>query len=561
MSEISRLALLDTDLLHIIFDNFKRQDDMFISLLVHPVWTQILIRKLWKEPVWKSPSSYQKFLKTLRSSSPFFPYAEMVRHLNFVPLPYRPHPLFTRKDIRFIADRCKCLTKLRVGWMMDPFDSYTFCKFLVNSPNLASISCPDCTMEWLAKALGPAMSGHCKNLRHLEVKNWVHESGETCALLERVAGNCGGIISLYAHLLVTEEIALMLVKSFPNLKYFRCHSVTSSALLILIRGFQKLKGLHLTLDKDIQDQKNDTELVEIGKKFPLLDSFQLSIGNDKFPPFALTWIQNQHYLQHLELSLCDGLTDDSFISIVKHCSNLESIQLKWCSRLTVLSYKALAQYRNTRLRQLRVLRSGLNDIGLAKIARHCSRLSKLNIDQCPEVTRESLMMIAKNCRKLVKLTGGFSQQTLASLGCSLSSHGPGNLQVLKLRDPSYRGSEKNITSNRNFDHFDGKLLGQLACNYPQLRKLVIRCTINELLPDKLVQIIFSLRNLEELFITPFEPLDVEHIMKLELHPKLKEIMLLGGCSGDAERYIEQHRNGLKMFIKVIKHDYKMYTIK
>ncbi|CAG8783181.1 3708_t:CDS:1, partial [Acaulospora colombiana] len=51
-----------------------------------------------------------------------------------------------------------------------------------------------------------------------------------------------------------------------------------------------------------------------------------------------------------------------------------------------------------------------------------------------------------------------------------------------------------------------------------------------------------------LFITPFEKLETEHIMELELHPKLKEVVLLGGCSVDAERYIEHLRCSSKMFI-------------
>ncbi|CAG8596945.1 15112_t:CDS:2, partial [Acaulospora colombiana] len=371
----------------------------------------------------------------------------------------------------FIADRCRCLTKLCVAWMMDPFDSYVVAKFLVNSPNLTSISCPNCTMEWLTEAVSPILNGHCKNLKHLEVKNWAHESNETCALLEKVAENCSGIVSLHAHLLVTKEIALILIKSFPNLNFFRCHSVTNSGLAILIRGFRKLKSLDLTFDKESHHSNDDEiSLAEIGTNFSLLDSFQLSIGNENFPRFALSWTQNQYNLRHIELSLCDGLIDDSFISIIKHCSNLESVQLKWCSRLTDLSYSALAQHRNTRLRQLRIYRSGLTDIGLIEIAKHCPMLLKLDMEHCPEVTQDSLLMVVKNCRRLVKLAGGFPQHTLASLGRALCFHGSRSLQYLKLRDPLYRDSVNIMFSN----NFDGNLFEQLSCNHPQLKRLVLR---------------------------------------------------------------------------------------
>lgn len=41
----------------------------------------------------------------------------------------------------------------------------------------------------------------------------------------------------------------------------------------------------------------------------------------------------------------------------------------------------------------------------------------------------------------------------------------------------------------------------------------------------------------------------KHIKQLEKHSRLKEVLLIGGCTEKAERYIEENRNG-KLFIKI-----------
>ncbi|CAG8556381.1 6534_t:CDS:1, partial [Scutellospora calospora] len=396
-------------------------------------------------------------------SSSYFAYSDMIRHLNFVPLQHRQQPSFSRNDIKFIADTCIHLTKLRVSWMREPFDANVFARFLRNSPNLMSLSGPSCTIEWLTEALIPIINGQCPKLQNLEVKNWVHESSES--LLEKIADKCHGIVSLEAPLLVTKEVATMLVKSFPNLKQFKCHSMTRSGLFIFVNGCPNMKSLCLTFDKQLQDI-TDGSIAEIGEKFPPLESFQLTVGyNENFPRFTLAWAKNQNNLRHLELSLCVGIEDDTFIPITKYCINLESIHLEWCCRLSDNSYIALAHNRNSSLRKLYVFRSGLTDIGLTEIAEYCTRLRKLGLEYCPGVTQVSLLKIIKECKQLVKLSGGFPHKIAAGVGHALTLHGSESLQVLKFKNSLYRDLNRdiiNVALQKNYDNIDRMLLEKLS---------------------------------------------------------------------------------------------------
>ncbi|CAG8642783.1 4714_t:CDS:2, partial [Scutellospora calospora] len=102
------------------------------------------------------------------------------------------------------------------------------------------------------------------------------------------------------------------------------------------------------------------------------------------------------------------------------------------------------------------------------------------------------------------------------------------------------------------------LLEKLSKKCFRLRKLMICCNISDLSPNEFVQLIHSFTNLEKLFIIPPVKLNREHILQLEKHPKLKEVILMGKCTDEAEYYIEKDRemNHSRMFIKVIIHGYK-----
>ncbi|GBB88975.1 hypothetical protein RclHR1_01560011 [Rhizophagus clarus] len=659
MSTSSQKVFLTTDILYTIFNNFKRQDDIYLLLTVHSTWTQILIKHLWKSPLWPSTKSFSCFIKTLQYSTPYFPYSTLIRHLSFTPHKNRDPPSFTQKDILFLSKVCTNLTNLTVSWMQDPFNSYTFSQFLINSPNLKSIIAPSCTIEWLTNALEPIITNHSvKSLYHIELKNWSYETLETIVLLKKISLNCKNIKSISAPLFITKDVASIIISSYPQLEKFRCHSITNDGLNILIKGLRNLKELSLTFDNEDQDI-SDENTFHYAKDFSILEKFILTIGYDSnFPKFFNIFSSYQKNLKELELIHCFGLKDDSFIPIVQHCNSLESIKLKWCSQLTDSSYIALAEGRNQNLKRLFIFRSEITDVGLKHISKHCQNLEILDLENCKWITLNSLVMIIRNCKKLRKLRGSLPESFAVGIIHEIIKNRKNYyLEELKFREASCRdpidedveesddddddddssnddddsnssngngdnindhndintssgsgsgsgsGSEsvsgnvvedmienminsankfldefknefinvlneisniaivnnnlitlerkndlKNIRSRKKFN---GRLFQELSNSCPNLRKLTLRNgKIENLTGDELVGILHSFENLEKLCLIPSN-LHKNHIKQLEDHPRLKEVLFIGGCTEKAERYIEEDRNG-KIFIKVMR---------
>lgn len=65
----------------------------------------------------------------------------------------------------------------------------------------------------------------------------------------------------------------------------------------------------------------------------------------------------------------------------------------------------------------------------------------------------------------------------------------------------------------------------------------------------MINILHNFENLEKLCMIPSN-LHRNHIKQLEKHSRLKEVLLIGGCTEKAERYIEENRNR-KLFIKIM----------
>ncbi|CAG8701159.1 8230_t:CDS:2 [Rhizophagus irregularis] len=584
MSKSSQKIFLTTDILYTIFSNLKRQDDIYSLLTVHSIWTEILIKNLWKSPLWTSTKSFACFIKTLQCPTPYFPYSTLIRNLSFTPHKNRDPPSFTQKDILFLAKICTNLTNLTVSWMQDPFNSHTFSQFLINSPNLKSIVAPSCTIEWLTNALNPIITNRSvRSLYHIELKNWSYETLETTVLLKKISLNCKNIKSISAPLLITKDIASIIISSYPQLEKFRCHSITNDGLKILVKGLRNLKELTLAFDNEDQDI-NDENTFHYAKDFSILEKFILTIGYDSnFPKFFNIFSSYQKNLKELELIHCFGLRDDSFIPIVKHCNSLESIKLKWCSQLTDSSYIALAEGRNQNLKKLFIFRSEITDIGLTHISENCSNLEIMDLENCKWITLNSLVMIIRNCKKLRKLRGSLPESIAVGIIYEIIKNVSANniedmIESMVISANQFLDDFKNEIINllneitntfminndlidlerRNVlkknlrlrKKFNEKLLQELSKSCPNLRKLMIRNSkIENITGDKLINILHNFENLEKLCMIPSN-LHRNHIKQLEKHSRLKEVLLIGGCTEKAERYIEENRNR-KLFIKIM----------
>lgn len=101
-------------------------------------------------------------------------------------------------------------------------------------------------------------------------------------------------------------------------------------------------------------------------------------------------------MEFLDVSSSNRLTEAGIISALEVCNQIRNLQLDNCPGIKHIG-------KGVELPNLEVISaagSALNDEGLAMIGSRCSRLLKLNLENCKGVTAEGLHVIVKNCRSL-----------------------------------------------------------------------------------------------------------------------------------------------------------------
>ncbi|PHT47503.1 hypothetical protein CQW23_11711 [Capsicum baccatum] len=122
----------------------------------------------------------------------------------------------------------------------------------------------------------------------------------------------------------------------------------------------------------------------------------------------------------VDLSINWYLDDESLMMVALMCPNLEFLAVRYCGSLSeagiIYALEVCNQIRDLRfdgcpgikhigegaelpnLEVISAVGSALNDEGLVMIGSRCSRLMKLNLQNCKGVTAEGLHAIVKNCR-------------------------------------------------------------------------------------------------------------------------------------------------------------------
>ncbi|PHT47504.1 hypothetical protein CQW23_11712 [Capsicum baccatum] len=101
-------------------------------------------------------------------------------------------------------------------------------------------------------------------------------------------------------------------------------------------------------------------------------------------------------MDFLDVSSCNSLTEAGIISALEVCSQIRNLQLDNCPGIKHIGKGA--ELPNVEV--ISAAGSAINDEGLAMIGNRCSRLLKLNLENCIGVTAEGLHAIVKNCRSL-----------------------------------------------------------------------------------------------------------------------------------------------------------------
>ncbi|RIA92200.1 hypothetical protein C1645_765651 [Glomus cerebriforme] len=561
----AQAVLLNADLLPTILSEFEEnQDEMFLYLFVNKTWAATLVRLLWKAPIWNSPRSYKLFLRTLRKSNATFAYGKLIRRLVFEPIKNREQPTFGNDDLKLFSIKSDRITHLTFGQTDNFFAAEAVCELVKNNPNLSGFAAtkPCYNIAWLNIALSPVINGHCLKLTQLEIQNMRHflifldywPNGDysddaicqTRDLIREIGFKCP-IFALDINVHIDDAMADMITQTFKSLKILHCETVSCSALKILLPYCKKLKWLSIAFSSE---QPSDDIQQEIGSQFPSLDALNLFLPPHDWSPFTKALAPNQTNLRRINLFGCDSVTDEAFLPIAKCCVRLEFVGLICCQLLTDASISVLARNVSKYLKNINICRiPKLTDVSIIEFANNCHNLEKFVLDNCKKVTSRSLTLLVRKCKSLTELSGDYPRIIAAKIVSTLATQGNTKLQVLQIH--SRHDPDSNIIEGKKYRRFDLGLLEKLADKCPKLKELELKCYITGLYPNLLINALYKLRNLEKLFMEPKQNLNREHIMKLENHPRLKEVRFEGGCSEDAMLYIkERNKNRKGMFIHV-----------
>ncbi|CAG8520876.1 7412_t:CDS:2 [Funneliformis mosseae] len=525
-------GLLSPDVLFCISNYIDRQDDTFNYLFVNTTWTLVMVRQLWKSPVWKTAGSYQKFIRTLRGRKSRFSYGVMVQRIIFKShRSYGNIPDYSTLDLKLISRKCPNIKHITIANPRQPFSVTNVSAMLSSAPNLLSFTVLNCDNEWLHGALKPMREGLCPKLQHLEISDWTRNWAFD--VLRDVGERCKNIVSLKLYQRVNRmDVAKMIVKSFPNLQTFECRHINFAGLQGLITGAVKLRSLTSQFEEDITDEAAES----LAFAFAKLESLRIrTIHVIDFPKFSCSLAKHQSCLRHLHLATV-YITDATVEKLAENCIYLESIEIYMCFHLTDSALKALAKHRNVHLKHLMIAYNPrITDEGMTNIATHCMNLRNFIVMSCTKLTNVAFINITRECKSLVEFTiRNFPRQTLASIVHTLATRNKGTLRVFKAYDTGLKTID-NATNHK----LNSVALEKLAIRCPQIKSLVLKCQIHESDGSKF-------QNLEELIIYPPVRFNKSNIKQLEKHKRLKEVTIINGLTSDAELFIEECKNENKV---------------
>ncbi|CAI8615400.1 unnamed protein product [Vicia faba] len=161
-------------------------------------------------------------------------------------------------------------------------------------------------------------------------------------------------------------------KSLVELGLSKCIGVTNMGIIRVVSGCGNLKTLDLTCCRFITDTV-------------------ISAVSNSCPNLAC-----------LKLESCDMVSEIGLYHLGSRCLMLEELDLTDCSGVNDIALKYLS--RCSKLVRLKLgLCTNISDIGLAHIACNCSNLTELDLYRCVRIGDDGLAALATGCNKLTML--------------------------------------------------------------------------------------------------------------------------------------------------------------
>ena len=135
------------------------------------------------------------------------------------------------------------------------------------------------------------------------------------------------------------------------------------------------------------------------------------------PPRSLDFLADIFRIKHLNLLNLSftNIDDISFILLINDIILLRHVNLTYCRKLTDFGFIHLAE-KNSSLETIILRQTNITDNGLKKMVQQTKRLTHLDVNYCPKITRKSFEMLKDECLFLSVLE--FPELEIVSWGSS-----------------------------------------------------------------------------------------------------------------------------------------------
>ncbi|DBA02373.1 TPA: hypothetical protein N0F65_007192 [Lagenidium giganteum] len=182
----------------------------------------------------------------------------------------------------------------------------------------------------------------------------------------------------------------------------RCRRVTDIAVQRMSVCCTQVETLDLSYCESI----TDACLFTLSKHCTRLKRFMI-VGCHEVSDLGIEYVvRANRKMEELRLSYCEKMSDQCFATIAKSCPNIAAIEVEMCVQIGngALKHLATGLSNPTTLRRLNV--GGchrISDEGLLAVARKCTQLQSINLKHCDKLTDASVRVLVHNSIELEEL--------------------------------------------------------------------------------------------------------------------------------------------------------------
>ncbi|CAG8463819.1 6732_t:CDS:2 [Funneliformis mosseae] len=383
---LAKAATIPSELIFQIFKYVTSTSDLKSCILVCKSWCRCGVELLWQKPVFTGNASLIKLLVTLSRNSQTFPYALLIRRLNFSFLGENVSDQILQR-----LSSCERLERLTLGGCRRLTDNGLL-KLLDKANGLVALDVSD--IENLTDAVVELVGERCRRLQGLNVSLCKKLSDKG---ILAVASRCRNLrrIKLSSCENITDESVVVLAKNCSHLLELdltNCHQITNEAIQPVFENCTQLRELRLACCTNLTDKSFTKTMSALYEQLRILDLTSCALITDQ------TLLKISHSaprLRNLVLAKCGNITDEGVCHITRLGKHLHYLHLGHCSRITDYSITQLA--RNcTRLRYLDLACcTQLTDASVFELSQ-LPKLRRIGLVKCALITDQAIITLIEN---------------------------------------------------------------------------------------------------------------------------------------------------------------------